>query len=83
MAFDNTPDNGGNAVPVTPPAPDPRSAIPTSAGDTSNAPTGDTPAAQAAAQPPMQLSPAAPSRSMFASIVHGLIGGALSVGLMV
>jgi hypothetical protein len=63
--------------------------------ETSDAPIDNTlqaPAAPAPAQPPVQLqpaqpaqppatpSPAAPTRSMFQSIVHGLIGGALSVG---
>jgi hypothetical protein len=76
MAFD-TPDNsGGNA----PPAPDPRAAVPASAGPTSDAPIDNTLQPPAApAQPQLQLSPSAPSRSMTQAIQHGLIGGTLAV----
>lgn len=73
---DNAPAGGAPATPT----PDPKSAVPSSAGPTSDMPVGNLqPPAAAPAQPPLQLSPAAPSRSLMSSIYHGLIGGTLAV----
>ena len=81
MAFEDN--ASGDGASVTTPAPDPKSAIPASAGDTSNMPVGDLqpPPATAPSQPPLQLqpSPAAPSRSFMGALAHALIGSTLSV----